>query len=455
MDVETKFSIACQSGNLTTVKLLSITHKNYIKNNCLESGIYYASMYGHLKIIKFLEYFFGTKGDSFDLSTAADEGHLDVVKYFVESGVPIENNAILWATEHGHTNIVEYLTSVKNIKNANTFLILTNTGRIRRRGLLRSFRPKKERPYVPPEIAEKIMSYLEFGRSRRSRKITKKQRPQSRKRSIKRKMSYTIELAKTGRSKCKACGENIENQAVRFSSGSDRYVVWRHFPQCMTERIKNNVLVAFPNPEDIPGVDNLESKEIVTNYFNGEKETKKSVKKTKKESEEESTGSDKPTKKTKEKIELEVLLAKTLELNKKGEFPDIKGWWISEKLDGIRAYWSHKDKKLYTRSGFVIDTPAWFTKELPKDMDFDGEIWISRKLEDFNKVSGIGRKTRKTEADEEAWNTVKYMVFDVPTLEKPYEERLKTYTQVIKKMKNSPHVIPVEAWLAKNIDHVF
>jgi DNA ligase-1 len=151
------------------------------------------------------------------------------------------------------------------------------------------------------------------------------------------------------------------------------------------------------------------------------------------------------------KENLGVLLAFDIEKKKKnGNYPDIKGWWISEKLDGIRAYWSHKDGELLSRNGNIIIAPNWFIQELPKDVDLDGELWIEDK-KSFDKINGMISKHVPVDED---WEKVKYMVFDVPDMNAPYEERVKLYTDIIKKMK-SKHVVPVDTWKAKDLEHIF
>lgn len=54
---------------------------------------------------------------------------------------------------------------------------------------------------------------------------------------------------------------------------------------------------------------------------------------------------------------------------------DISEYWYSEKLDGIRAYWT--GQHLVTRNGNRIYAPAWFTDPLP-DYPLDGELWAGR-----------------------------------------------------------------------------
>ena len=51
---------------------------------------------------------------------------------------------------------------------------------------------------------------------------------------------------------------------------------------------------------------------------------------------------------------------------------DLTGWWISEKMDGIRAYWNRSE--LLSRHGTRINAPQWFITRLP-NMSVDGELW--------------------------------------------------------------------------------
>ena len=50
--------------------------------------------------------------------------------------------------------------------------------------------------------------------------------------------------------------------------------------------------------------------------------------------------------------------------------------WISEKLDGVRAFWN--GSMLISRHGSKMKCPGWFVEQLPKDFSLDGELWIGR-----------------------------------------------------------------------------
>jgi len=52
---------------------------------------------------------------SIELISAAESGHLDVVKYLVEKGADVhadDDGALRWAAESGHLDVVKYLKSV-------------------------------------------------------------------------------------------------------------------------------------------------------------------------------------------------------------------------------------------------------------------------------------------------------------------------------------------------------
>ncbi|CAF4532125.1 unnamed protein product, partial [Rotaria magnacalcarata] len=51
---------------------------------------------------------------------------------------------------------------------------------------------------------------------------------------------------------------------------------------------------------------------------------------------------------------------------------DPTDWWMSEKLDGVRAYWSGSN--FYSRQGNLFHVPDFFKVALPK-IPLDGEIW--------------------------------------------------------------------------------
>lgn len=91
-------------------------------------------------------------------------------------------------------------------------------------------------------------------------------------------------------------------------------------------------------------------------------------------------------------------------------------YWVSEKLDGVRAIWD--GKQLRFRSGNRVPAPAWFTAALPPQA-LDGELWIARNR--FEQVSGIVRTQQPIDAD---WKQVRYMIFELPNAPGSFTERI-------------------------------
>ncbi|MBL8113277.1 MAG: DNA ligase [Acidobacteria bacterium] len=94
---------------------------------------------------------------------------------------------------------------------------------------------------------------------------------------------------------------------------------------------------------------------------------------------------------------------------------DLTGWWMSEKLDGVRAYWD--GQKFISRLGNPYFAPDWFVAGLPA-VPLDGELWSGRKK--FQRTISIVRRQDRS-AD---WKEVSFVVFDAPGLKAPFEERL-------------------------------
>lgn len=94
---------------------------------------------------------------------------------------------------------------------------------------------------------------------------------------------------------------------------------------------------------------------------------------------------------------------------------DPAGWWISEKLDGVRGFWT--GETMVSRSGNVIPVPDWFTAGFPR-FPLDGELWIGRGR--FSELTGLLRKADPADG----WSRVGYYVFDAPSENSPFEHRL-------------------------------
>lgn len=102
---------------------------------------------------------------------------------------------------------------------------------------------------------------------------------------------------------------------------------------------------------------------------------------------------------------------------------DPAAYWVSEKLDGVRAVWD--GRVLRFRSGRPIAAPAWFTGPLPAH-PLDGELWIARGR--FDVLSGIVRRDVPDDAD---WQPVRYLLFDLPGAPGDFSQRLERLTRIV------------------------
>ena len=102
---------------------------------------------------------------------------------------------------------------------------------------------------------------------------------------------------------------------------------------------------------------------------------------------------------------------------------DPSRYWVSEKYDGVRAYWD--GKQLLTRAGNVIHAPAWFTARWPAT-PLDGELWAGR-----GRFESVTATVRDFEPSDEAWQNIRFMVFDLPTCPGPFDARLPQIEQLL------------------------
>jgi len=142
-----------------------------------------------------------------------------------------------------------------------------------------------------------------------------------------------------------------------------------------------------------------------------------------------------------------LTLAKTYQDN-----IDLKQYLVSEKLDGVRAYWN--GYQLISRQGNPYPAPAWFTKDFPKKA-LDGELWLGR--QQFQTLLSI---VKKKQAIDKEWKTVRYFVFDLPHSNKPFNQRLIKLEKTIY-LSNSPYLKAVKQYrlndktaLLKELDRV-
>lgn len=110
---------------------------------------------------------------------------------------------------------------------------------------------------------------------------------------------------------------------------------------------------------------------------------------------------------------------------------DLSRYWVSEKFDGVRAYWDGED--LISRHGNRFDVPATFTRGFP-EQPLDGELWMGRGT--FSRMVGL---INRHDTGPEHWRDVYYMVFDLPRAAGPFNERLQTLRRLLEHHDN-PHL---------------
>lgn len=106
---------------------------------------------------------------------------------------------------------------------------------------------------------------------------------------------------------------------------------------------------------------------------------------------------------------------------------DVAQYLVSEKLDGVRAYWD--GKQMISRSGNVYNAPAWFVAALPA-RKLDGELWLGRGR--FEEMSGIARREVPLDAD---WRRVRYVLFELPGAEGTFAQRVVRLNDIAAQVK--------------------
>ena len=113
---------------------------------------------------------------------------------------------------------------------------------------------------------------------------------------------------------------------------------------------------------------------------------------------------------------------------------NVTNWLMSEKLDGVRAYWD--GKKLISRNGKEFATPKWFTKNFPP-FEIDGELWTKRG--NFEHIISIVNKQKA----HDGWREITYNIFEIPNQKGGLLKRLEVLNIWLKKhLNNYIKIIP-------------
>ena len=92
---------------------------------------------------------------------------------------------------------------------------------------------------------------------------------------------------------------------------------------------------------------------------------------------------------------------------------DVRGWAMSEKLDGVRAYWD--GHQLVSRAGYPFQPPAGFLADYPP-WPLDGELYRGR-----GQFENTSAAVRAADGD---WTDIHLHVFDVPQAKGDLYQRL-------------------------------
>ena len=114
---------------------------------------------------------------------------------------------------------------------------------------------------------------------------------------------------------------------------------------------------------------------------------------------------------------------------------DLDRYWVSEKLDGVRAYWD--GERLLSRKGNPINAPPWFVEHYPR-VPLDGELWMGRGA--FERLSGA---VRRQVPDDAQWRGIRFMVFDLPSSPGIFDRRLQRLREMFETIA-SPYLALVE-----------
>ncbi|HSV73464.1 MAG TPA: hypothetical protein VLH79_06870 [Chthonomonadales bacterium] len=117
----------------------------------------------------------------------------------------------------------------------------------------------------------------------------------------------------------------------------------------------------------------------------------------------------------------------------------LRGWWMSEKLDGCRAFWD--GAAMWSRGGTPIRLPAALHSALPAGIALDGEIYGGPGTLDAAREAVVhGRFSRG----------LRFMIFDAPSAVGAWPARLRSAASALGPAKC---VGVVAAWLCEGERH--
>lgn len=119
----------------------------------------------------------------------------------------------------------------------------------------------------------------------------------------------------------------------------------------------------------------------------------------------------------------------------------VADYWVSEKLDGVRAYWN--GTRLVTRNGNAIAAPPWFIAGFPPQ-PLDGELWAGRGRFQF-----VTSTVLDSNPDTAQWRQIRFMVFDLHREGAIFDERVMQMRALLQ-VHESPYIEIVRQYRLKD-----
>lgn len=123
---------------------------------------------------------------------------------------------------------------------------------------------------------------------------------------------------------------------------------------------------------------------------------------------------------------------------------DVTEYWVSEKLDGVRARWN--GRQLISRGGTVLKAPEWFVSGFP-DITLDGELWMARQT--YQQTVSIVRQ--QTPHDD--WIKIKLLVFDLPSYSGNFSARVAEMRKMAEN-NTSPYLAFIPQFQVNSREHL-
>ncbi len=121
--------------------------------------------------------------------------------------------------------------------------------------------------------------------------------------------------------------------------------------------------------------------------------------------------------------------------------PDVDpdGYLVSEKHDGVRAWWD--GHSLRSRSGLPLAAPPWFLAGLPA-ASLDGELWLGR-----GRFEAVVAAVRRRQPLDHEWRQIRYMVFELPGAAGNFTQRAQRIEALVRQQRQAMLVAVEQAVL--------